>query len=223
MPVELNRDKCPTCPDRPCITTWKHPSFEPVEFEQSTAGLIEKASRYKPLMAGGGVTFGGGEPTIQMDELCEILPELRARGIHTAVETNASHPTLPRLFGMADLLICDLKCISMELHRIWTGHENDSVLKNLRAAVKSGIPLLVRVTLVPGFNDGYEEISIISGFLAELKQLRGTLSVEILKFHHLGRPKYLALGLDYPMEGACQNLETAGELINLLANSGIHA
>ena len=44
---------------------------------------------------GGGVTLTGGEATTQFEAVKELLSGLRAEGINTCIETNASHPRLP--------------------------------------------------------------------------------------------------------------------------------
>ena len=47
------------------------------------AEVMKDAKFYKK--SGGGVTFSGGEPTMQMDFLCEALKLFRESGIHTAI------------------------------------------------------------------------------------------------------------------------------------------
>ena len=55
----------------------------------------------------GGVTFTGGEPTLQFEPLAESLRLLHDAGINTALESNASHRDLPLLFdtAIADALV----------------------------------------------------------------------------------------------------------------------
>ena len=85
---------------------------------------------------GGGVTFGGGEPTLQVDEVLEGLQLLRAQGIHTAVESNAATAGFTRVIGAVDLLICDIKCLDAQTLHTQTGADLELVQENLRQAAR---------------------------------------------------------------------------------------
>ncbi len=57
--------------------------------EVSVVKLITKVSRCKNYFGSkGGVTISGGEPTLQLDFLVELLKECKAEGIHTAIDTS---------------------------------------------------------------------------------------------------------------------------------------
>ena len=72
----------------------------------------------KPLFFdGGGVTLTGGEATLQFEGVKALLSELKKAGIHTALETNGSHPRLEELLPQTDLLIFDLKHWDFSLAR----------------------------------------------------------------------------------------------------------
>ncbi|MDR0719047.1 MAG: radical SAM protein, partial [Treponema sp.] len=58
--------------------------------------LLNLCRESSPLFfESGGVTFTGGEPTMQSGALREALEGLCDMGIHTAVETNGTFPLLP--------------------------------------------------------------------------------------------------------------------------------
>ncbi|MCX6112859.1 MAG: hypothetical protein NTY22_06235 [Proteobacteria bacterium] len=69
------------------------------------------------------------------------------------------------------------------------------ILKNIEALTKSGWPgdLLIRMPLIPGFNDDDENIKSTTQFLKKC----GLSKIEILPFHRLGESKYDKLGLNY--------------------------
>lgn len=170
--------------------------------ELAVKAIIAIALEHEPLFScGGGVTFGGGEPTLQYEELLEAILELNRNNIHTAIETNACTEKREMFFNEVSLLICDLKCISPDVHNEWTGFDNSIVLGNLRKAAEIQESLLIRIPLFKGMNDSKKEIVRIAGFLGELASKRNTLQVQILRQHHLGEPKYAALGIKYPMAG----------------------
>ncbi len=53
--------------------------------------IADEAKRCKMMFFdGGGVTFTGGEPTVQFEELFNTLRILKENEIHTAIETNGS-------------------------------------------------------------------------------------------------------------------------------------
>ena len=68
--------------------------------------ILREAVGCRPMyFEGGGVTFTGGEPTQQWEALGFLLRGLQAEHIHTAIETNGTHPHLEELFGAIDHLI----------------------------------------------------------------------------------------------------------------------
>ncbi len=200
--LDINRRLCATCTERPCATQWRHPAFEVAGEEIAVGEIVDRAKRNRPFWTrDGGVTFGGGEPTLQAEELAAAVEALQNENIHVAIETNAGNPSLEQFFGKVDLMICDLKCISPELHLQWTGCDNEIVLDNLQRAAGEQPDLWVRVPLVPGMNDSDDEMDRIVSFLAGLPKRRAPLRVEVLRMHHLGEPKYAALGMEYALAG----------------------
>lgn len=218
----LDRARCASCPDRPCVSVTKDPAFELAGRELSVEELLARAQAAGPLLRGGGVTFAGGEPTLQADEVLAAAAALRVRHIHTAVETNASTPGFARFPGQVDLIIADVKCVSPDRHRDFTGADNAAVADNLAAAAARQGDLLVRVTLVTGFNDAPDELARLAEFLGGLRKRRGRLRAQVLRLHHLGGPKYAALGIEYPMKDSpCPPPSRARELEGLLSEAGL--
>lgn len=200
---DIDRNKCAKCKGFPCMNVWHHPAFERVGKEVTIAEIVERAQRYRPLFGRhGGVTFGGGEPTLQANQLLFAVKALRQKGIHTAIETNGSSPDLQKFVGLVDLLICDLKCISSDKHLQWMEADNRQVLQNLWSLARKQSQLIIRIPFVKDMNDSKEEMEKIRMFLYDLARQRKNLQVEVLRQHHLGEPKYAALGKEYPMRGS---------------------
>lgn len=221
----IDRNICAKCKDVPCVNVWHHPAFERVDKEVPIAEIVECAQRYRPLFGRhGGVTFGGGEPTLQANQLLFAIKGLRQKGIHTAIETNASTADLQKFVGLVDLLICDLKCISSDKHLQWMEADNRQVLQNLWSLARKQSQLVIRIPFVMGMNDSKEEMEKIRMFLYDLARQRKYLQVEVLRQHHLGEPKYAALGKEYPMSGVkLPDREESQRFVDELVRCGLKA
>lgn len=152
-----------------------------------TVDELADEARRSALMffGGGGVTLTGGEPTVQFGETAAFLRLLKQQGIHTAVETNGSHPNLPELLPDIDFLIMDFKHYDEERHRFWTGVSGRSVRKNLEQISRAGRQALIRIPVINGVNVDPE------GFAEYFETLDcGALTFEFLAYHEFGKDKW---------------------------------
>lgn len=224
----LEREICDRCEDHPCLTRWRHPAFELAGSSLAPSEVVDKAVGYRGLFTGGGgVTFGGGEATLQAADVAESLERLDREGIHTAVETNMAAPGLDAVRSRTRLLICDLKAVDPDLHRAWTGVDNRTILENLRLCAADQPQMWVRLPLVTGMNDNDQEMDRIAGLLAELGSMRSDhgrspLVVEVLPLHHAGQPKYTAMDREYPMaEAPVPGPEKIEAMLQRLRRAGV--
>lgn len=110
------------------------------------------------------MTFTGGEPTLQFEELKTALILLKKAGISAAIESNATHPRLAELFPLLDALILDFKHWDDGAHFAATGQHNRAVKENLCAAFSLHPNLLVRTVLIKGFNDTQNDAEAFAAF-----------------------------------------------------------
>jgi pyruvate formate lyase activating enzyme len=139
--------------------------------------------------SGGGVTLSGGEPTAQPDFTRALLAACRNRGLNTAMET-CGYTRFPLLAGIAehlDLVLYDLKHMDREAHRRLTGVPNDLILENLKQLCDLGVAIIVRVPVIPGYNDTLENLTALAAFTAALPSVQ---TVELLPYHNYGSGKY---------------------------------
>jgi pyruvate formate lyase activating enzyme len=145
----------------------------------------------------GGVTFGGGEPLFQPEFLLAVLAKCRSNYMHTTVETcaHANTDVLIEVLKWTDAMFIDIKHMDAVAHRSGTGVGNDLILQNVEAAASTPWEgrLIVRVPIVPGFNDTVENLQATAAFMARLH----LKEVSLLPFHRLGHSKYEQLGLNY--------------------------
>ncbi|MEE1284314.1 MAG: radical SAM protein, partial [Acutalibacteraceae bacterium] len=97
---------------------------------------------------GGGVTFTGGEPTLQFEALKKLLVILKEKGISTAIETNGTNPRLPELFELIDFLIMDFKHYDGELLKKYTGLDGSIIKENYKKIAESGRQCHIRIPLI---------------------------------------------------------------------------
>lgn len=150
--------------------------------------------------SGGGVTFSGGEPLMQLDFLLAALDACREHCYQTVVDTSgfASPDALERVAARADLLLFDLKHMDDAVHRHYVGASNVRILENLTQLAKMDQDVWVRLPLIPGVNDDEENINATAAFLSSLEK---QFPLHLLPYHRVGSDKYRRMGKPYPMSG----------------------
>lgn len=156
------------------------------------------------LNSGGGVTIGGGEPLMQPAFLKKLLFQLKEIGIHTAIETcgYAEWEVFNSIFQYLDLLLYDLKHIDSEKHLKFTGKSNKRILDNLSKLLIKDTSVIIRIPLIPGFNDDSDTIRGICSFLSDNDVKKTINRVDLLPYHKLGTNKYQALARNYELKTA---------------------
>lgn len=158
--------------------------------------LIDEVLRSRIMFfEGGGVTFTGGEPTMQFEALAHILRTLRGHGVNTCIETNGSHPRLPELFEHIDHLIMDFKQPFADRHLAITGVKLEVVQENLRRACAEHPDVLIHIPLVNGYNASPEEMEGMAEFLEGIP--KRNVRVEPLWYHEYGKSKWEQMGMPY--------------------------
>ena len=138
---------------------------------------------------GGGVTFSGGECMLYPEYLTELAKRCREQKISVAVDTAGCVPyaSFEMLLPYVDLFLYDVKCLDPVLHQRGTGRDNAQILKNLDRLQAERKGVIVRVPVIPDFNEGAEVERIVA-----FCQNRG-LPVELLPYHAFGNDKKEAL------------------------------
>lgn len=176
--------------------------------EYTVEEVVAQALRYKNYFGDkGGVTVTGGEPLVQIDFVTELFKALKAKGIHTCVDTSGitfnpesetSVDKHKKLLGVTDLVLLDIKHIDDEACKKLTGQGNAHTLAFAKFLSDNGTPIWIRQVLVPGLTDGEESLARTRAFIDELKTVQ---KVEVLPYHTMGAVKYEKLGLEYPLQG----------------------
>lgn len=177
--------------------TWLKNSFS---YEMTVPELCEDVLKYKSFISSGGVTFSGGEPLLQAEFIAEAIEALRAKGIHTAIDTCGffNSKEAEKALLTADLIMLDIKAVDPEMCRSITGQTNENALKTLDLLEKNGRRVWIRHVLLPGFTLQQKELEKLADMLAPYKCIE---YVELLPFHKMGEFKWEQLNLSYSLKG----------------------
>ncbi len=199
------------CPFR-CLYCANPDTIDPVgEAELTDADhILRMAVEQKPFFGKrGGITFSGGEPTVQARELLPLFERLREQEIHICLDTNGTivSADVDRLHDLTDIVLLDVKQINDARHRALTGRSNANTLLTARRLRDRGKDVWLRYVLVPGISDDPTDIAAWADEFATFGNIR---RVELLPYHTLGVHKYAAMGLDYALKDTPRN--TPGQL-----------
>lgn len=145
----------------------------------------------------GGVTISGGEVLAQAPFAIELLKRLKAIGIRTAIETTGfgSRTQLLKMAALCDEVLYDFKIMDAAKAKEIIGIDLELVLRNFKAVVSSGVKVIPRIPLIPGYTMTISNLEKILAFLKpfELKELH------LLPFHQFGASKYETLKMEYKL------------------------
>ena len=178
----------------------KDGKIEVVGRDVTVGEVIEEVLKDRIFYArsGGGLTLSGGESMCQPDFAAALLQEAHAHGINTAIETTAcaSAEVVDRIIPHVDTVLMDIKHINSEKHKAFTTQPNELILQHAKRIADSGANLIIRVPVVPGFNDTEQEIRAIAEFASGLRNVK---HLHLLPYHAFGSDKYRWLGRDYTL------------------------
>ena len=184
--------------------------------EYTVDEVVNKVLRYRTYFGeDGGVTVSGGEALLQAPFVTALFRALKAKGIHTCLDTSGicrtgtAHPTaagatalsdsekamLADLLAITDLVICDIKFTNEEDYRAHAHGSLASVLSFLSLTQANHVPLWVRHVVVPGVTDSEDEVSTM---VALAKRFDNLQKIELLPFRKLCVAKYDSLGIPFP-------------------------
>ncbi len=148
--------------------------------------------------SGGGMTLSGGECLSQPQFAAALLECAKDEGLNTAIESTAFAPfeDIQRILPHLDNFLMDIKHMNSDKHKAYTGQSNDLVLENAHRIAPLANRLVIRVPVVPGFNDTPAEIDAIASFAASLP---GVEELHLLPYHRLGQDKYRWLEREYTL------------------------
>lgn len=196
--VHINRKLCTNCGK--CVEVCAPGALKVFGNEMPVEEVFQEIRRdiqYYQI-SGGGVTAGGGEPLYQPDFVAALFKRCQDEGIHTCLDTCgcATTAAVDKVLPYTSLVLFDLKCMDPTTHQKLTGRSNKLINRNLELIVARGTPLIIRVPIIPGFNDSDEEVTAIARTVADMNHLN---QVNLLPYHKFGTGKYKMLDRRYKL------------------------
>jgi pyruvate formate lyase activating enzyme len=191
-PRRVLRRRCNGCGE--CARACPMGALETVGRVMTVGEVLAVVLRDEPFYrtSGGGVTLSGGEPLAQPEFALELMHACREHGLHVALDTSGNLPDDVFAAGAqaADLVLFDLKHCDADAHRRFTGVSSARITRNLATLSRLCKSFVVRVPVVPGFNDSPQTLLALARAAADA----GAQELNLLPYHPLGEPKRRRLG-----------------------------
>lgn len=165
--------------------------------------------------SGGGVTLSGGEVLFQPEFATDILRKVKTQSVNTIVETSGNGRKLDLLAMVpyVDTFYYDYKLADAALLREYTGANISLIRQNLEALRNATDNIVLRVPLIPGISDTYENLKNTVDIAHKLE----ISTVHLLPYNYSAGAKYEWCGLTFGMSGS---LPQPSEITGLLDLGG---
>jgi pyruvate formate lyase activating enzyme len=200
----VDRERCDLC--FRCVDACPAQSLTRVGMRLEVREILEVVGKDIPFFrtSGGGVTLSGGEPTVFMHFVSELLQGLKMMGVSSLIET-CGHFDLGRfdelVYPHVDLIYFDLKLFDGAEHREYCGVPNGHILESFSAlhlrTRYGGVPVLPRIPLVPGITATEQNLGALASFLRE----NGSERVALLPYNPMWMDKNNKIGRENPFTG----------------------
>jgi len=214
--VHIDRSICTRCEMciKNCVPEALKMSGKKMTVDEVFKIVKKDADNYEA--SGGGITCSGGEIMAQADFVAALFKKCREAGFKTNADTSGfgDPSALEKILEYSDLVYFDLKHMDPDKHREYCGQTNDLILKNLALVVKKGVPIVIRVPLIPGYNSSEENLQALAKAVADITK---DATVNLLPYHRYGANKYRMIDMTYQLENVAEptpdELNKAKEII----------
>jgi pyruvate formate lyase activating enzyme len=190
------REKCDAC--GVCATACAYGAWQQVGRAAPVDEIVAEVLRDRSYFAvsNGGVTFSGGEPTLQMASMAFMARSLHEHGVSVGLQTCGlfSWEAFAPHVSLFSFIHFDVKLVDTNDHQRWTGASNATILANARHLTSIHAPLLFRMPVIPGITDTEVNLEQVAQFLLSL----GAKEIHLLRHHIMGQGKRLRLGESLP-------------------------
>ncbi|MHA2269884.1 MAG: glycyl-radical enzyme activating protein [Promethearchaeota archaeon] len=196
--IIINRELCTLCGQ--CVETCPNQALKLLGYYLTPEELFQEVNKDSPFYrrSKGGVTVGGGEPTMQLDFVTAFLKRCKQVYIHTAIETcgYVKWENMENLLRYIDLVYIDIKHMDTTIHKELTGVSNELILENAKK-ISEIKPMIIRIPVIPNFNDSDDNIIATAKFAHELGE--NLKRIDLLPYHKFGTQTYSRIGMKYKL------------------------
>lgn len=179
--------------------SWKIKSGKVWEISEVINQFNSKRLFYK----NGGITFSGGEPLMQIEELITICKKLHDENVHVCVDTSGImfsndfyKDKIKELIEYVDLFLIDVKTINERFHEELTKNKLQPVINFIHFLDKHHKKMWVRHVVVPGLTTNETDLINLGKFVSKLNNVE---KIQLLPYHSMAKFKYDELNIKYPL------------------------
>ncbi|MFN8237647.1 MAG: glycyl-radical enzyme activating protein [Chitinophagales bacterium] len=185
--IQINRDTCKECDE--CVVQCQAGALKIIGKIYTAEAVMEEILKDYDYYAssGGGVTFSGGEPTLHIKFLRELLLLCKQHGLHTNIETNGyfSWEKFETILPLLDLIYFDIKIADAHDHKKYLSAGNDKILHNIEKLIEANAPVEFRIPLIPEYTATPDNLKDILSLLKDNKITK----IHLLPYHNMGENK----------------------------------
>lgn len=193
--ISWERKLCENCDL--CIHHCPH-NASPKTIEMDSDELYRLIKRDEDFIDG--ITFSGGECTLQSLFILEVSQKLKKNTSLTIfLDTNGfmNSEILRKLCSMVDGFMFDLKAFDDGKHKALTTMSNNKIFKNMAYTSSKGLLYEIRTVILQGYNDNEKEIEEIAHFI---KSLNKYTKLKLIPFRPQGVNTILKERAPFPRE-----------------------
>jgi len=220
--IFIDTNKCTLC--KQCINTCPQKALtsegEIKTVQQVLDIVLQDEVFYEE--SDGGITLSGGEFLMQTQFAEELLIAAKEKNLHTCCETTGfcTPEKFQHIIQYIDYILFDLKHWDSQKHLEGTGVDNKLILTNMKYAISTGKKVLLRIPIIPEFNDSLEDAKKFCEVLHDV----GSNQCQLLPFHQFGENKYHLLNKQYAYENQpALHHEDLQDYLQIFLDNDIHA
>jgi pyruvate formate lyase activating enzyme len=169
--------------------------------------LLDQVARYEGYLEPncGGVTISGGEPLMQPDFVSSVFKKVHNRGLTTCLDTACygMENDWKKVLAHTDYVMLCLKGMDNGIASKVAGVPAHKMArsKDFALFIRDNFPdikLSLRWVLMEGITDTLDELEKLINFSKQLSPV--FTHIELIAYHELGKSKWEALGIAYPLE-----------------------
>lgn len=180
--------------------------------EMTVRDILNRYMKAKPFISG--VTFSGGECTVQFDFLLAACTALKEQGANILIDTNGNIGAgkLKQLFAVTDGLMVDMKAIDTEKHISLTGAVNEPVIRCIDLALQAGKLAEVRTVIRGNEPDALDTVAWVA---QELVAVNPEIPYRIIRYRVHGVRKEMLPKLKPPSDELMLQCKALAERLGL--------